>query len=81
MNQTKLGSFYESIMNICIGAIVALISQIIVFPFYGIEVSLNTNLAIMSWFTVISVVRSYVVRRWFNKRLQAASRAMAGARL
>jgi membrane protein implicated in regulation of membrane protease activity len=79
MNQTKLGSFYESIINILIGAIVALVSQLIIFPLYSIEVSLNTNFGIMVWFTVISVVRSYVVRRWFNKRLQQVSRVMTGA--
>ena len=78
MQQTKLGSFYESIINIAIGAIVALVSQMLVFPLYGIEVSLNVNLGIMAWFTAISVIRSYVIRRWFNDRLHRAALAMAG---
>lgn len=42
--QSKLGSLYESVINIVIGAGVALVSQLLVFPKYGIEVSLNTNL-------------------------------------
>ena len=78
MKQTRLGSFYESVINITIGAGVALMSQLIIFPLYGIEVSLNTNLGIMAWFTLISVIRSYVIRRWFNDRLHRAALAMAG---
>jgi len=78
MKQTKLGSFYESLMNIAIGAVVALVSQLLVFPMFGIDVPLSTNLGIMAWFTLISVIRSYVVRRWFNDRLHRAALAMAG---
>lgn len=79
MQQTKLGSFYESLMNIAIGAVVALISQLLVFPMFGIDVPLSTNLGIMAWFTLISVIRSYVIRRWFNDRLHSAALAMAGS--
>ena len=78
MEQTRLGSFYESLMNIAIGAIVALVSQLVVFPIFGINVSLSTNLGIMAWFTGISVVRSYVIRRWFNDRLHRTALALAG---
>jgi len=79
MQQTKLGSFYESLMNIAIGAVVALVSQLLVFPMFGIDVPLSTNLGIMAWFTLISVIRSYVIRRWFNDRLHSAALAMAGS--
>jgi len=48
---------------------VALASQVIIFPMFGIYVSLSTNLGIMFWFTLISIIRSYVVRRWFNARI------------
>jgi len=79
MKQTKLGSLYESMMNIAIGAVVALASQLLVFPLFGINVPLSTNLGIMAWFTLISVIRSYVIRRWFNDRLHRAALAMAGS--
>lgn len=78
MNQTKLGSLIESIMNIIIGYGVALLSQLAIFPVFDIHVPLSTNLWIGLWFTVISLVRSYVIRRWFNARLRAAAQAMAG---
>ena len=69
MNQTKLESLFESIINIVIGYGVAIASQVLVFPMFGIHVPLSTNLWIGAWFTLISLVRSYVIRRWFNAGL------------
>jgi hypothetical protein len=66
--QTRLGSFIESIINILIGYFFALGSQLIIFPLVGIHVSLSTNLWIGLWFTIISLIRSYFVRRYFNLR-------------
>jgi hypothetical protein len=78
MTQTKLESLVESIINIIIGFSVALLSQIIVFPLVGItDVSLSTNLEIGAYFTAISLIRSYVIRRWFNARLKSAAHAIA----
>jgi hypothetical protein len=77
MQQTKLGSLIESLMNIAIGLGVALISQIILFPMFDIHVTLTTNLWISLWFTGISLVRSYIIRRWFNARLHAVALALA----
>lgn len=77
MEQTKLGSLIEAWANVAIGYGVALLSQIVVFPMFGIHVPLSTNLWIGAWFTAISLVRSYILRRWFNARLKAASQALA----
>jgi len=65
--QTKTVSLIESIANVVIGYGVALLSQIIIFPIYGIDISLKTNIAIGIWFTLISIIRSFIVRRIFNK--------------
>lgn len=78
MQQTKLGSLIEALMNILIGYGVALISQIIVFPMVGIHVPISTNLLIGFWFTLISLLRSYVIRRWFNARLHRAAMVLSG---
>jgi len=75
--QSRLGSLIESLMNVAIGFCVALLSQIVVFPVVGIHVSLSTNLEIGAYFTVISVVRSYIIRRWFNARLHKAAQSIA----
>lgn len=77
MEQTRLQSLIESIINIIIGYVVALISQFLIFPVFDIHVSLTTNLLIGAWFTAVSLARSYVIRRWFNARLRAAAHALA----
>ena len=65
--QSKKFSFFESISNVIIGYIVALLSQIIIFPFFDIYISLEKNIYIGLWFTGISIFRSYTLRRVFNK--------------
>lgn len=67
MGQTKTQSFIESILNILIGYGVATGSQIIMFPWFDIHIPLSDNFIIGFYFTVISLVRSYLVRRLFNK--------------
>lgn len=67
MTQTKRHSLLESITNVAIGYGVALASQLLIFPLYGIHIALSDNIAIGLWFTVISIARSYVLRRWFNR--------------
>ena len=67
IGQTKRHSVYESCFNILIGYGVAILSQIIIYPFYGIHVPIQTNISIGAWFTIISLVRSYILRRLFNK--------------
>lgn len=64
--QTKLQSLIESIFNILIGYSVAVFSQCIIFPWFGIHVPLSDNLQIGLLFTVISLARSYGLRRFFN---------------
>ena len=78
MRQSKAGSFIESCMNILIGYFVALMSQIILFPFFDIHISIQTNLWIGAWFTLISLFRSYIIRRWFNARIHKTAMKIAG---
>ena len=77
-SQSKLESFVETCINTTIGYVVALISQLLVFPMVGTDVPFSTNLEIGAWFTVISVGRGYVIRRWFNARLKNVARTIAG---
>lgn len=64
--QSRLASFVESIANVAIGYGVALVTQIIVFPLFGLQVSIAQNVGIGLIFTVVSIVRSYALRRFFN---------------
>ncbi len=66
--QSKTQSLIESIANICIGYAVALVSQIVVFPIVGVQASLGQNIQIGLYFTVIALIRTYLIRRWFNKK-------------
>lgn len=78
MNQSRVASLAESVMNVLIGYGVALASQLAIFPMFGIHLPLSDNLAIGAWFTLISLVRSYAIRRWFNARLHRAAEKIAG---
>lgn len=77
MRQSRLESLIEAGMNVAIGYGVALLSQLAIFPMFGIYVPFSTNLWIGAWFTGISLARSYVIRRWFNARLHRAAQAIA----
>jgi hypothetical protein len=77
MNQTRLGSLIETVANTAIGFCVAIASQLLVFPLFGIHVPFSANLGIGAWFTAISIVRGYVLRRWFNARLRNAADRLA----
>lgn len=68
--QTRTHSLLESLANIAIGYGIALLSQLVIFPWYGIHIPLSENLAIGAWFTVISLARSYAIRRWFTRRTE-----------
>ena len=67
MSQTKLQSFGESVLNILIGYGVAVASQIIIFPFFDINIPIADNFIIGFYFTIISLIRSYLIRRMFNR--------------
>ena len=68
--QTRVHSFIESWVNVAVGYFVALLSQLVVFPCFGIHIPLSSNIKIGAWFTVISIGRSYIIRRWFTKKTE-----------
>ena len=64
--QSRWMSLMEAATNIAVGYGVAVLTQVLVFPLFGLSVSLGENLGIGAVFTVISLVRSFVLRRAFN---------------
>jgi len=64
--QLKRHSFIESIANVLVGYGIAILTQVIVFPIFGLECSLENNLKIGLIFTIVSIGRSYFLRRIFN---------------
>jgi hypothetical protein len=64
--QSRLGSFLESLANVVLGYGIAVGAQILIFPLFGVVIPLSSNLAIGIIFTLVSLVRSYLLRRLFN---------------
>ena len=60
-------SFVEALANVLVGFLVAVLTQRAVFPLLGIETALSTDLAIGAVFTAVSIVRSYAMRRLFER--------------
>jgi hypothetical protein len=67
MAQSRMGSFVESVANVVIGYGVAVGAQVVIFPWFGVNLPLQSNLAIGVLFTVVSLVRSYCLRRLFRR--------------
>jgi hypothetical protein len=67
MSQSKKHSMIESRANVAIGYGIALAAQMLIFPLFGIHISLHDNMMIGLLFTLVSIARSYALRRLFNR--------------
>ncbi|HXU93378.1 MAG TPA: hypothetical protein VFP33_06950 [Gallionella sp.] len=65
--QSRRMSLIESFVNVLIGIGIAYLTQVLVFPLFGIHVGASTHLSITLIFTVVSLVHSYFLRRLFNR--------------
>jgi hypothetical protein len=65
--QTKVHSLIESLTNVAVGYLVSIAGQILIFPLFGIDVPIRDNILIGVAFTVLSIARSYYLRRIFNR--------------
>jgi hypothetical protein len=65
--QRKIHSLLESVVNIVVGFVINVFGQFLIFPLFGLHTDLKTNMQIGVLFTFISIVRSYVLRRAFNR--------------
>ena len=66
MSQKKTKSLIESITNTVIGLISSFIIQLIIYPTLKIEVSISQNIIITLVFCIVSILRGYLIRRFFN---------------
>ena len=67
MTQPRRMSFAEAIANVVVGYALAVATQIVVFPWFGLRPSLGENLALGGVFVGISLLRSYALRRLFER--------------
>ena len=76
MKQSRLMSMVESLANVLVGYVVAVVTQMAVFPLFGLAVTVTENLLIGLIFTVVSIVRNYALRRGFEAlRVRQSARA------
>lgn len=64
--QTKKGSVLETITNTAVGFAINYTANLLIFPLYGMHISPGNNFLLGLIYTIISVVRSYGMRRLFN---------------
>ena len=64
--QSRWMSLVEAVTNIVVGYGLAVLTQIIVFPMFGLSMTLEQNLKIGIIFTSLSIARSFVLRRAFE---------------
>lgn len=77
MTQTRLGSLIEAVINVIIGFAINFTANMLIFPLFGFHITPGANRALGLIYTVISVARSYCVRRWLNARLHRMASAVA----
>ena len=66
MKQSRWMSFAEAVVNVVLGYGVAVVTQMLVLPLFGIRASVSDNLIIGVIFTMVSLVRSFTLRRVFE---------------
>ena len=66
--QSKKQSFIESLTSTTIGIIIGIVLNLTILPIFGYPVSVVDSLWISVIFTVVSIIRSYIIRRWFNSK-------------
>ena len=67
MTQSRRMSLIEAGSNVSVGYLLAVVMQIMVFPWFGLNATVEENLAIGALFTAISLIRGYALRRLFAR--------------
>lgn len=67
MLQSKQKSLLEAIVNTFVGFIVTLISNPFIYWICDIKINFPQMTMVTLLFTIVSIIRNYVIRRWFNK--------------
>ena len=65
--QSKRNSAFEAATNVAIGYLVSVLANVLILPLFGYNVTIGDSFAIGLAFTVVSLARSYVLRRLFNR--------------
>ena len=66
--QSKKQSLIESLTSTTIGIIIGIVLNLTILPIFGYPVSFSDSLWISLIFTIVSIIRSYIIRRFFNSK-------------
>jgi hypothetical protein len=66
MKQSRAMSLVEAVTNVVVGYGVAVVTQILIFPIFGLHTTLAQNLKMGAIFTIVSIGRSFALRRLFE---------------
>ena len=64
--QSRWMSAIEAVVNTAVGYAISVTATMIILPLFGFDVDVKKAAGISAAFTVVSILRSYVVRRVFN---------------
>lgn len=67
MKQSRKDSWLEIATNTIVGFIISLGIQLVMYPMLDLEVTMGENISITLIFMSIGILRSYIIRRIFNK--------------
>jgi len=66
MSQSRAMSLIEAVANVIVGYVLAIATQVVVFPWFGIETGIAEHLTIGLAFVSVSLARGYALRRLFE---------------
>ena len=66
--QTKRQSLIETLTSVFVGWLIGVILNLTILPLFDYNITVVDSLWVSLIFTVISVVRGYLIRRFFNSK-------------
>ena len=66
--QSKKESFIETLASVFVGWIIGVILNMLVLPLFDYNITVIDSLWVSLIFTVVSVIRGYITRRFFNSK-------------
>lgn len=66
--QSKKESFIETLTSVFVGWLIGVILNMLVLPLFDYNITVIDSLWVSLIFTVVSVIRGYIIRRFFNSK-------------
>lgn len=68
--QSRVESVVEATVNVIIGLTVSMSCNMVAIPaIFNVEITAKQNIAMAVFYTVVSLIRQYILRRYFNRAI------------